>query len=193
MKSALQLGGRLRAGEVESRRVAVMKRLTIIALVALLALPAAALAAFDSFSGEGTDDDSIKVNFDLRGKSQLEAFKAKKVRYKCNERDTFRANPPEFPSDIDVDNKGKFDDSYSLTDKESGVQIKFKGKVEGKMLDVQENGRRNKKDRHGNRNSRHDTKAHYNKAKGTMEFHARYKEDGDRCESKSIDWKATVD
>ncbi len=163
-----------------------MKRLSFIALVALLALPGVAVAAFDTFRGEGSDDDGIKVNFDLRGKSQLEAFKAKKVRYKCNERDTFRANPPEFPSDIDVDKKGKFDDSYTLTDKESGVEIKFKGKVEGKLIEVTKSGDRNAKN--GN-----DTKGHFNKAKGTMEFHARYKDDGDRCESKAIDWKAKIE
>lgn len=169
-----------------------MKRLTVLATIAALLVPAAAFAALDTFRGFGTDDDQVKVNFDLRGKSEIESFKAKKIRYKCNERDTFRANPPEFPSDIDVDSKGKFDDNYTLTDKEEGLKIKFKGKTEGKLFEVTKSGDRRKTNNKKDRRDRRDSKERYNRAKGTMEFHARYQEDGDRCESKSIDWKAEI-
>ena len=164
-----------------------MKRVTSTLLIAMMALPAVALAAVDKFKGEGTEQPKTIVRFEVRGKDTIESFRAEQVRYHCDERKSFRANPPEFPRDIDVDNDGEFDDSYSLTDEDNKVKIKFKGKVEGRLV----HRKGVKSDKKGNRNRRSD-KAEYNKAKGEMEFRARYKSDGDRCESRPVDWKAEI-
>jgi hypothetical protein len=153
----------------------------------MMALPAVALAAVDKFKGEGTEQPKTLVRFDVRGKDSIESFRAEQVRYHCDERKSFRANPPEFPRDIDVDSKGEFDDNYTLTDEDNKVKIKFKGKVEGKLV----HRKGVKSDKKGDKNRKSD-KDEYNKAKGEMEFHARYKSDGDRCESRPIDWKAKI-
>jgi hypothetical protein len=163
-----------------------MKRATTAILITLLAVPAVALAAVDKFKGGGTQDTRTTVKFDVvRAKDKVQHFQAEKVRYTCNKRDTFRANPPEFPRDIEADSKGNFDDDYSLTDEDNNVKIKFKGKVDGKLLHVQR-----KKD--GKNRSDDRSKGRWNKAKGTMQFHARYKSDGDRCQSRTLDWKAKL-
>jgi hypothetical protein len=156
-----------------------MRRLTIAILVAALAIPAAAYAAVREFAGEGTDDDKVVVKFDLRGKREIKDLRVKDVRYRCQERDKFRARPPEFPDPVKVDKKGRFEDKYALTDREQRIEIKFKARVEGKLIKIERGDRDS--DKKGSR---------YNKAKGTLEFSARYKSDGDRCESKVIDWKA---
>ncbi len=166
-----------------------MKRVTSTLLIAMMALPAVALAAVDKFKGEGTEQPKTIVRFEVRGKDTIESFRAEQVRYHCDERKSFRANPPEFPRDIDVDKGGEFDDSYSLTDEDNKVKIKFKGKVEGKL--VHRKGVKGDKDDKDDKDRKSD-KDDYNKAKGEMEFSARYKSDGDRCESRPVDWKAEI-
>ena len=168
-----------------------MKRVTSTVLIAMMALPAVALAAVDKFKGEGTEQPKTTVRFEVRAKDTIEDFRAEQVRYHCDERKSFRANPPEFPRDIDVDSDGEFDDSYALTDEDNKVKIKFKGKVDGKLVD-RKNAKSAKNDDNDEDNDRDRKSRHYNKAKGEMEFHARYKSDGDRCESRTIDWKAKI-
>lgn len=166
-----------------------MKRVTSTLLIAMLALPAIALAAVDKFKGEGTEQPKTTVRFEVRAKDTIENFRTEQVRYHCDERKSFRANPPEFPRDIDVDRDGEFNDSYALTDEDNKVKIKFKGKVDGKLIDRKNAKGAKNDDKDDDRDRR---SGDYNKAKGEMEFHARYKSDGDRCESRTIDWKAKV-
>ncbi len=152
-----------------------MKRFTPVALLALLIVPAVAFAAADKFKGGSDDDNKVKIKFELKDDDRIKDFTAKEVEFSCNERDDFRANPPEFTK-VDVEKNGDIDQEYKINEKGRNskgekVEIRFKAKLEGRL-----DGKKNK----------------YDEAEGEMSFDARYKTDGDRCESEDLEWDAEL-
>jgi len=153
-----------------------MKRFTPVALLALLIVPAVAFAAADRFKGGSDDDKKVKIKFELKNEDQIKDFTAKEIEFSCNERDDFRANPPEFTK-VDVEKNGDIDQEYKINEKGRNsegdkVEIRFKGKLEGRL-----DGKKKKK---------------YDEGDGEMSFDARYKTDGDRCESEELEWDAEL-